>query len=127
MGTPITPKYSVPLEPKTFHQRTLDASQTIRNRPGTFKECRSPYVSMRALIEVGDILSIRCDTLFLINSWASNGNLYCKFIIAAVSEILRRVFISTIRQTQRIDLLCSFCSTPLHVAAVHFSHYQVGH
>lgn len=87
VGTPITPMYSDPVEPKTFHQRTLDASQTIRNRPGTFKVCVSPYVSMRALIEVGDILSICCDTLFLIDSWVSNGNLYCKYITAAVSEI----------------------------------------
>lgn len=63
VGTPKTPMYSGPskMKKKTFHQRNFDAFQAIRNRPGTFQECASSYVSMHALIEVEDILSNYCE------------------------------------------------------------------
>jgi benzoyl-CoA reductase/2-hydroxyglutaryl-CoA dehydratase subunit BcrC/BadD/HgdB len=53
--------YSDPMERKAFHQHIFYACQTIRNSPGTFIEYERPYVSMRALIVVEDILNVCCE------------------------------------------------------------------
>jgi hypothetical protein len=53
--------YSDPIDNKeTLHQRIFDARQIISNRTGTFETVRQSMirrVSMRALIQVEDILS----------------------------------------------------------------------
>ena len=100
VGTPITPRYSDPIELKTFHQRIFYMPvKPFVTAPGHLKSARVRTCLCLHWVRCRTFWTfvVNCD---LIVNKVSTGNLYCKCIIAAVSEILRRVFISTIRQTK---------------------------
>jgi hypothetical protein len=64
MGHLKTVAYSAPIgKEETLHQRIFDASQTIRNSSGTLEMMLHSMVglSVHALIQVEDILSISCE------------------------------------------------------------------
>ena len=51
--------YLAPIEnEEALHERMFDACQTIRNRPETFERVRQSEVTVRALIQFNDILSV---------------------------------------------------------------------